>query len=229
MRGKGYNAFALGAPGTGRHDTVEDLLRVRATTEPTPPDWCYVNNFADPQQPRRLQLPAGRGTGLAAAMKRLVEELRAALPTAFERDEYRAGHDAIEQQFKQQADEAFGALGRRAEEHGIALMRTPTGLALAPVCDGKVLTPDLFSALPPDERERIQKEIAAIQGDLEATMRATPQWERAHRDAVQALNRDTTGFAIAHFIDELRESHRDLPDVGSYLDAVEHGITSTIS
>src|ERR1700674_4686773 len=78
MRGKGYNVYALGASGTGRHQMVEDLLRHKAEQAPTPPDWCYVNNFDDPPQPRRLQLPPGRGAALAAAMKRLVDELRAA-------------------------------------------------------------------------------------------------------------------------------------------------------
>ena len=114
MRGKGYNVYALGASGTGRHSMVERLLRERAESEPTPPDWCYVNNFADPQKPRRLQLPPGRGAGLAAAMKGLVAELRAALPAAFERDEYRARREAIEQQFRQRNEEAFGALQQRA-------------------------------------------------------------------------------------------------------------------
>src|SRR5205823_9989709 len=45
IRAKGYNVYALGAGGTGRHAMVEDLLRARAETEPSPPDWCYVNNF----------------------------------------------------------------------------------------------------------------------------------------------------------------------------------------
>jgi hypothetical protein len=45
MRAKGYNAYALGAGGTGRHSMVEDLLRRRAESEPTPPDWCYVNKL----------------------------------------------------------------------------------------------------------------------------------------------------------------------------------------
>src|SRR5206468_9893292 len=122
IRAKGYNVYALGADGTGRHGMVEDLLRHRAESEPAPPDWCYVNNFADPQQPRRLSLPAGRGVGLAAAMKRLVEELRAALPAAFERDENRARREAIEQQFKQKTEAAFGALQQRAEPKNITLM-----------------------------------------------------------------------------------------------------------
>jgi lon-related putative ATP-dependent protease len=224
MRAKGYNVYALGATGTGRHTMVEELLRQTAAAEPTPPDWCYVNNFADPQQPRRLQLPAGSGAALSTAMKRLVEELRAALPAAFERDEYRARREAIEQQFKEKSESTFGALQREAESSSIALMRTPMGLALAPTRDGKVLTPDLFKQLPPAERERVQHDTEAIQAKLEATMRQVPLWEREHRDAAQALNRETTGFAIAHFMAELREGYQDLPGVAAYLDTVEQDI-----
>src|SRR5205823_8034259 len=138
MRRKGYNIFALGDRGAGRQQLIEDLLRHQAETEPTPPDWCYVNNFADPQQPRCLSLPAGRGAAFEAAMKRLVEELRAALPAAFERDDYRARQQVIEQQFKERSEAAFGSLQQRAAAQGISLLRTPTGLALAPRHEGQV-------------------------------------------------------------------------------------------
>ena len=75
MRRKGYNVFALGPSGAGKHTIVEDLLRRRAEKAPAPSDWCYVNNFADPQKPRRLELPPGRAAGFRDAMKRLVEEV----------------------------------------------------------------------------------------------------------------------------------------------------------
>lgn len=224
IRGKGYNAYALGASGTGRHSMVEALLREKAEGEPTPPDWCYVNNFADPQQPRGLQLPPGRGAGLAAAMKGLVAELRAALPAAFERDDYRVRREAIEQQFRQRSEQAFGALQQRAAAKNITLLRTPTGLALAPTRDGKVMPPEAFSELPPAERERMQREIEAIQGELEAAMRQVPLWEREHRDVVLALNRETTGFAIAVLMQELRSDYDDLPEVQLYFDSVESDI-----
>ena len=224
MRHKGYNVYALGPSGTGRHGMVQDLLRARAQGEPPPPDWCYINNFVDPQRPLCLRLPPGRGTVFAAAMKRLIEELRAALPAAFERDEYRVRHGALEQQFKQRNDQSFGALQQRADAQGIALIRTPMGLALAPRRDGKVLTPELFEALPVDERERIRRDMQAMETELENIMQQVPQWEREHRDALQALTRETTGFAIAHLIEELRASFADLPDVGRYLDTVERDI-----
>jgi len=228
MRAKGYNVYALGASGTGRHGMVEDLLRQRAANQPTPPDWCYVNNFDDPQLPRRLRLPSGRGAGLAAAMKRLVDELRAALPAAFERDENRARREAVEQEFKRKSEASFGALQERAEKKNITLLRTPMGLALAPTRDGKVLAPELFSQLPTAEREKIQHEIESIQADLEAIMRQVPQWEREHRDAVQALNRETAGFAIAHLMEELRRAYGDIPEVTPYFDAVERDIKENV-
>jgi lon-related putative ATP-dependent protease len=228
IRAKGYNVYALGASGSGRHTMVEDLLRHRAAAEPTPPDWCYVNNFDDAQQPRALKLPAGHGAALAAAMKRLVAELRAALPAAFERDEYRARREAIEQQFKARSEAAFSTVQQHAEGKNITLLRTPTGLALAPTRDGKVLAPELFGELPAAERERIQHEIEIVQTDLEAVMRQVPLWEREHRDAVQALNRETTGFAIAHLMEETREGYSDHPEVAKYLDAVERDVKDNV-
>jgi hypothetical protein len=51
------------------------------------------------------------------------------------------------------------------------MLRTPMGLALAPRRDGKVLTPELFEALPEADRERIQRDLEAMQGELEAVMR----------------------------------------------------------
>jgi lon-related putative ATP-dependent protease len=228
MRRNGYNVYALGASGTGRHNMVEDLLRAEAQRAPTPPDWCYVNNFADAQQPHRLSLPPGRGAKLVAVMKRLVEELRAALPAAFERDEYKVRREALDQQFRQHNEEAFGALQQKAEGKDIAIIRTPMGLALAPRRDGKVLTPDLFDALPADERERLRHEIEGVQTDLEAIMRQVPQWEREHREALQALDRATTGFAIAHLMAEVRADFSDLPEVGRYLDAVETDVKENV-
>jgi lon-related putative ATP-dependent protease len=59
-------------------------------------------------------------------------------------------------------------------------------------------------------------------------MRQVPLWEREHRDAVQALNRETTGFAIAHFIDELRQDYRDLAEIGQYFDSVERDIKENV-
>src|SRR5207248_11253881 len=56
----------------------------------------------------------------------------------------------------------------------------------------------------------------------------TTLFRSEHRDAVQALNRETAGFAIAHLMEEMRRSYGELPDVTPYLDAVERDIKDNV-
>ena len=224
VKRQGYNLFALGTSGTGKHSVIAEYLRRQATRQPTPDDWCYVNNFADPQRPNALRLPAGRARPFCEAMRDLIEELKAVLPATFEGDDYRARREVIDEQFKQQAEGPFGELQQKAQAVNVALIRTPMGLALAPLKDGAVLRPEEFEKLPEAEQERIKKVIESLQGELEIVVRRMPDLERKHREAVRALNHDMTRFAVGHLIEELRHGHQDLPEVTAYLDEVETDI-----
>jgi len=224
VKRQGYNLFALGASGTGKHSVIADYLRRQATRQPTPDDWCYVNNFADPQRPNALRLPAGRAKPFCEAMRKLIEELKAVLPATFEGDDYRARREVVDEQFKQQAERPFSDLQQKAQKENVALIRTPMGLALAPLKDGEVLRPEEFNKLPEAEQERIKKVIDALQEELEGVVRRMPDIERKHREAVRALNHDMTRFAVGHLIEDLRRSHQDLPEVTAYLDEVERDI-----
>jgi predicted ATP-dependent protease len=221
MRRHGFNIFAFGPSGTGRHTLVQSLLEAEAAKEPAPPDWCYVNNFADPHRPRCIRMPTGRAAPLRDTMRRLVNELRAALPAAFEREDYRTRREVIDQQFKHRHEEAFGALQKKAEQKSIALIRTPMGLALAPMHNGEVIQPDVFHRMASEDRNRITADIEALQGELEAIVRRIPEWERDHRDAVRQLNRDTTAVVVRHLLEDARKSFADLEEVVSYLHEVE--------
>jgi lon-related putative ATP-dependent protease len=224
IRRKGFNVFAFGPPGAGKHTMIDQLLRAQADAEPVPPDWCYVNNFADPHRPRRLKLPTGRAGALRDAMKHLITELRVALPAAFEREDYRTRRESIDQQFKHRHEEAFGALQRKAEQKSISLIRTPMGLALAPIRNGQVIPPDVFQRLPTEDRERVKTNIEALQAELESIVRKIPDWEREHRATVRQLNRDTTSVVVRHLLQEVRGNFADLAEVLVYLGEVEQDI-----
>ena len=72
-------------------------------------------------------------------MVRLIEDLKISIPAAFESDDSRARIEAIESEFNHRSEKAFGDLQKRAGEKSIALVRTPVGMALAPVHEGEVL------------------------------------------------------------------------------------------
>jgi hypothetical protein len=127
MGHEGYNLFALGPEGTGKASLVISTLERRAAEQPVPGDWCYVNNFAEPHRPRALGLPPGKGRPFRTDMERLIEELRGAIPAAFESDEYRNRKSVIEERVKEHHEEVFTQLQERAKGRDIAVIRTPVG------------------------------------------------------------------------------------------------------
>lgn len=224
IRRDGYNLYVLGPPGAGKETLLRHVIARDAAAETRPDDWCYVNNFADPHRPRALRLPAGRGRALRDAMKQLIDELQAAIPAAFDRDEYRAHSEQITAEFAERHEKAFTALAESASAQDIALVRTPTGFTMAPTKDGEVITPEAFGALPHEAQQKIEKAIAGLQERLAALLHETQRWRKEHRERVRELNREVASFAIGREIEELRRDYGDLPEVLAYLAAVEQDL-----
>jgi len=225
---EGYNLFALGPSGTGKRTTICQFLDQKAAGEPIPSDWCYVNNFENSHKPHALQLPSGKGSELREDMKQLIEELRVAIPATFESEDYQTRKQELEEELKEQQETAFNKIQEKAQEKDIALIRTPVGLAFAPVQDGEVISPDEFQKLPEEKRDQVKEDVSKLQEQLQDTMRQAQQWEREARGKVKELDRQVAMFATGHRIDELRERYADLPPVVDYLDAVEKDVIENV-
>ena len=224
IRHKGYNLFALGPTGTGKHALVQRYASEQAVTEEVPPDWCYVNNFQQPHAPRMLRLPPGHGEQLERDMAQLIEDLHAAIPTVFESDEYRTRSQAIEEDLEQQKEQALREVHDAAEAKHIALIRTPTGFTLAPVRKGETMSQEDFEKLSERERKRIEEDTQELQEQLRKMLHEAPKWEKAERVRMSELNREMAASAISHLIGALRDSYRELPKVIHYLDQVERDV-----
>ena len=225
---EGYNLFALGPSGTGKRTTIRQFLDQRATTEPIPSDWCYVNDFEQPHRPRALRLPPGQGIVLRKDIEQLVEELRAAIPAAFESEDYRTRKQEAEEEFKEQQEKAFGEIQQQAQERDIALIRTPVGLAFAPLREGEVINPDEFQKLPEEKRKQVETDISILQEQLQAIMYQVRQWEREAREKVKELDRQVAMSVVGHPVDELRKKYVELPDAVDYLNEVQQDVIENV-
>ena len=229
IRQAGYNIFALGPAGTGKLSFVRQVFEEEAKQSPVPADWCYVNNFEQPHKPRALHLPPGKGAALRQDMKQWVEDLRSALSSAFESQEYQTRQQVIVQEFKERHTQAFEELQRRAKERSMVLLSTPGGLVLAPVREDKVLSPDVLQKLPEEEQKQIKQDLQDLQESLQKILQQVPGWQREMRKRLSALNREIAGIAIGGLIGELRETYADFPEVSAYLDTVQADVIENAS
>lgn len=228
IRHPGYNLFVFGPPGTGKHGTVFQILKKKADQERPPADWLYVNNFETPHKPIAMSVPIGRGRELKARMERLVEDIRTAVPSVFEKDQYQKQHQAIEDSFRECQEQAFEEVRQNAVKRGIALVRTPMGMAFAPLKDGEIQDPEEFEKRPSEEREKIKADIEELQEQLAEVIKKIPRWEKERREAVRALNRETTAFAVGQEIDDIRAAFSDLPQVLEFLQAVRTDLVENV-
>ncbi|MBI4182498.1 MAG: AAA family ATPase [Proteobacteria bacterium] len=220
----GFNLFVLGPSGTGKHSFIRQYLTTKAAAEPQGSDWCYVNNLDQPNAPKAIRLPAGKGCELRDDLARVLAEAHAAVPASFESEDYRTRRQAIEEEFREEQGGVLERIQGEARARGIALIRTPAGVAFAPVRDGEVLGADEFQKLPEEERKRIQGEIEELERRLQKAMRAMPRRVRRARERIQELDREFVMFAVGSLFDDVLRKYQEFSEVVEHLKRVQGDI-----
>ena len=157
-------------------------------------------------------------------MEKFVEDLRVAIPAAFDSDDYRERRQSIEAEINERQETEFQALHEQATKSGAALVHTPIGFAIAPVANGKVVEPAVLQALPDERQETIRQNVAELEKNLEDIIRRIPGWRKELSEKIHELNREVTAFAATHLIETLKQQYNLLPETVDWLERVRSDI-----
>lgn len=224
----GYNIFAVGPPGSGRTTVVKQFLNREAVERPAPPEWCYVYNFAEPRRPRALRLPAGRATELRDEMEDLVRQLRNEIPRAFEGEHYEERRRELMLAMEEKQRDLYQGLEEYLNERNFALIRSEAGLAIAPMKEGEVLSPQAYQDLEDEAREKYESHRAELQEQFDKTMRQVRQLSRQSKEAIDELNSELAGFVVDNLILDLRTRFEECPEVLGYLDRLREDVVKNV-
>ncbi|MDP1971252.1 MAG: ATP-binding protein [Methylobacter sp.] len=228
MNKNGYNIFAMAPAGTGKLTTIRQLVEHEASRQCIPSDWCYVNNFSQPAQPRTIRLMPGQGQAFKHDMAQLIDELSIAIPAAFDGDEYRSRAGELESESRQREINELSRLREEAANAHIILTETATGYAFSPANENnEIISPEQFNKFDKDKQHEIQKTIFDLQERLAKLLKNFPIWRKETKRKLQALNREVAEQAVNHSIDDLIEKYAKQEAVLGYLndaqkDIIEH-------
>lgn len=221
-----FNLFALGQPGSGKTTLIRNYLEAQATTQPVPPDLCYVYNFANARSPVPLRLPPGQAAQLKDDIDALVDELRTEIPRAFDTAEYSRRRDQIVQDLETKRRKELAESEERVSQAGFQLVKGPGGLLLAPAIGGRLLTEEDLGRLTREEREKVLRVSGNLQREIEDRWRTIRELERGYRDALHALDTETATLATHHLIEDVRARYQSQTAVFEYLEALEADVIS---
>jgi lon-related putative ATP-dependent protease len=115
---KGYNIFVTGLSGTGRLTTVKNVLEDVTTVKPQTYDYCYVNNFIRPDEPRLIKLNKGKGKEFSKNMKDTIEYLKRRLPKLFEEESFQETRQNIIEVYQKKEKNILDKFDRKIKPEG---------------------------------------------------------------------------------------------------------------
>jgi predicted ATP-dependent protease len=218
---RGFHLYVAGSPGTGRESTVLAAVRSFAATRPTPPDWVYVHNFAEPDRPRAFSVPAGQGRKLAKAIASFLEAAQRDIPRTFESEDYARRREQSLAEVGTRQARLISDLRAFAQEREFALEMTPAGIATIPLQNGQPLPQQAFEQLPPEAKAELEQRGKQVQTEIGAFVRQMRQIEKETQERLTALDREVALYAVGPLFAELREDYGDQPAVLAFVEQIE--------
>ncbi len=220
--------YVAGYPGTGRKTAVKNFVEAQAKTQPVPPDWCYVNNFGNQYEPKAIKLQAGKGKEFREDLKNFIENVKTALPKAFESEDYVAKRETTIKELENQRKQLINELSVKAQSEGFVIQTTPIGILLIPVLDGKPLSDEEMLALPQKIKDKFNEKREALETEFRNTMRQLIDMERKIHEALKKLNKEVALYALGNQMESLMEKYQANSEVTTYLKEVENDILENL-
>ncbi|MDD4519632.1 MAG: ATP-binding protein [Alphaproteobacteria bacterium] len=196
VNAEGYNLFCLGAEGIGKQSLVLRMLKKKVLHKRTPLDWCYVNNFKISHKPKAISLPSGKAIPFSKDVEKAIQELLSLLPETFESDTYKNTLKKIEDRFKKEKAAYFSSLQSFAAGKKVSVLKTPSGVVVAPLSNGEVLTPEEFDTLPKEEQDLILNDLNETQEKLEEALLNVPEWDKKRKEKINTLKEKYTNHVL---------------------------------
>ncbi|MBQ7154151.1 MAG: AAA family ATPase [Synergistaceae bacterium] len=216
VKGKGYNIFVVGQPGSGRTSYVLERLQNLALTLPAPDDWVYLYNFTKPGEPVAVNVPAGKGKKLCEELDELIKDLKSAISKAFEQSQYEDAKASHIRAFQERAGAIMDKLRAQAAKQHFSLKRTPQGFINVPMVkdkdeNGKVIIreikPEEYEALDEKKQKKYQAASEKISQRTLAGMREIRDMEKALKEKLSELEAEICRSVIEPSMRELRDEY----------------------
>jgi len=223
-----YNIYLAGPTGVGKSTTIETILARVAKDRPTPGDWCYVYNFQDPNEPKAIELPTGRGKLFKKDMDEFLQVLKTDIPRAFESKEFEEQRQNIMNEFQRKKNNLFEELQKKGAENQIQIQFSPTGIITIPLVEGKPVTQDNYNALDDATKEAIQERKEKIDNLVADALKTARKIENDAGERLKELEKRVALFSVGQIIETLREKYTAFPKVIDYLDQMQKHILENI-
>ena len=229
MKQSGYNIFIAGPAKAGLTYMAKAFIDEQAKKEPTPPDWCYVYNFKEPDKPKSLQVFPGSGKQLKKDMGEFIQTLQAKIPEVFDSDDYRVKESEVHQSFEKHRREIIDELSAQAKEEGFILQFSQVGMVIIPANkEGEPMTQEDLRHLEEDERKTLREKSDELHEKMKDAIKRIREAEEEFKEKHTKLDSEIALFVVGQLMDTYEEKYKEDQQVLDYLKMAQEDILENI-
>jgi lon-related putative ATP-dependent protease len=233
----GYNIFVTGLTGTGRFTTIKCILEELNVQGKIPNDFCYVNNFKNPDMPHMLSLPPGQGSAFRKEMENLIETLKKKIPLMFENETYLNKKKEVVEKFRNRQAEMFREFEKKVNKEGFALVQIQMGPysrpGIFPLVEGNPVNMEQLESMveenkfSKEELEKLKGKQGQLINELEDIFKETRKSEKEIKEELTSLDNEVISPAVKDSISDIREKF-DYEKVHQYLGELQEDILTNL-
>ncbi|MCX6646357.1 MAG: ATP-binding protein [bacterium] len=230
IRGKGYNVFVTGLSATGRSTAVQNIFGSLEVKNVLRHDYCYVNNFKNPDEPRLLTLPANKGHVFKTEVTALIDNLKNMIPHALDDDSILNRKRILAEEYANKEAKIFKTLEDKVAKDGFALVQVQMGPYtrpdVFPVIDGEPVPPNQVGKkveegkYPGDKLDSLYERYQGFKLELRAVMKQVRTLNRELADKTTAIDKQVLEELLKDYCQDLTEKFQQ-ESVGEYLGEVQ--------
>ena len=211
----GQNIYVRGPQGTGRMRMVMQSLERYRTPTADKRDYCYVNNFSRPQQPRLVTLPAGTAPAFRRMVGEFADFIVHQLQKALSDEPYRSERQKLQESLQQAVEEITGPLEKALAENELGLVSMQNGPAtqtvIFPVVEGEPVPPQQLKAMvdegkvPPERWAAFEEAYPQFQQQLQEVGRCVAEQLSEGRERMRRFTEEAARALLDGASEPLRK------------------------
>lgn len=226
---KGYNLYLEGPTGSGKTTYTKNYLATLSKTKKTPPDWCYIYNFENPNEPVAVSLPAGDGTKFKELMEKFVKEIRTDIKNTFKNEDFEKEKNIISQKYQEKRTKLLTDLNKKSAKYGFQVRSADNGIYMMPIVDGKVIKEEEFDQLDDEIKKEYEDKSTIVQQHIIEVIAQIKELDNEAEKKISEWQSNVALLTIEGHISYVKSNIKRSKKITNFLDGVRKDILKNIS
>lgn len=225
----GYNVYVEGPYGVGKTAYVKNYLSTISKKKKVPNDWCYVYNFANPNEPVAISLPAGQGKEFKATMDSFINEIKVDIKNTFNNEDFEKEKNLIKQEYETKRTLLLEKLNQTSAEYGFTVKSSQNGIYMMPILNGKTIAEEEFNKLDDAVKKDFEEKSSIVQQHIMTAISEIKSIERESDKRIEEWQSNVALLTINGHINLIKSKYKRNKKINNFLESIKKDILKNIN